>query len=501
LIYPAEDGVRSLNKLPWALLLATLTQAGPVEFAQSELDAAMAQRKLKWKNQVELSLDSPDTFRIEPYAIGGAHISGGDLRGLMYGLLEAAEQIRATGQFAKTSGVPAASLRGVRILMNPDLERAPEEFWNSYFRMLARNRFNRVHVVFERLEAPYRFAQFLSRAAADYAIDFTLGVDGGISAQELAHVLIVCPSIRGVAFESGNAQTAVFSALRVAGRRVMLDLDGPASNAALRQEALANEVPVLRAGIAWPPSFEVSPPIEPSNAEAHAIFYQVMGRLSYDPKSKLPQAVDAAAYRAAREIGLWMAAAQQSNLGGSEYVTSSEEAVRNRAEHKASAKFTPSDIAERLSAAASQLDHTADADLRLLAGIAREQAEQQRSAANFPSLMKAARPSQWTHVPPATAPSEQPLALTLHIAQPKTVSAVRLHYRPMDPAAASQAIELAAKPEITFTIPAREITGNWDLQYYFEILHADRNGWFEPDPLTAIPYWVVHVIAPHTGRN
>ena len=103
--------------------------------------------------------------------------------------------------------------------------------------------------------------------------------------------------------------------------------------------------------------------------------------------------------------------------------------------------------------------------------------------------------------PPASAPSEQPLTLTLQIAQPKTVSAVRLHYRPTDPAAATQVIEMAAKAEVSFTIPASEITGNWDLQYFFEILHADGSGWFEPDPLTATPYWVVHVIAPHTGRN
>jgi len=61
-------------------------------------------------------------------------------------------------------------------------------------------------------------------------------------------------------------------------------------------------------------------------------------------------------------------------------------------------------------------------------------------------------------------------------------------------------IELAPKAEVSFTIPAKDITGNWDLQYYFEILHAD-GGWFEPDPLTAAPYWVVHIIAPHTGRN
>ena len=493
--------MRLLNRLPWLLLLATLAHAGPVEFAQSELDAAMAQRKLKLKNQVELSLDAPDTFRIEPYAIGGAHITGGDLRGLMYGLLEAAEQIRATGRFAKTSGVPAASLRGVRIALNPELEQAPEEFWHSYFRMLARNRFNRMHVVFERLEAPYRLAQFLSRTAADYAIDFTLGVDGGITAQELAHVLIVCPSIRGMAFEDGNAQSAVFSALRVAGRRVTLDLDGATANAGVMQEALAEGVPLLRPAAAWPPSFEVSPPIETTNAEAHSVFYQVMGRLSYDPKSKPPKEADAAEYRAAREVGLWIAAAQQSNLGGSEYTAAAAEAVRNRAEHIASAKFAPPDIAERLDTAAGQLDHAADPDLQLLSGLAREQAKQQRSATDLASLIKSTRPSTWTHVPPASAPSEQPLTVTLHIAQPKQVSAVRLHYRPTDPAAATQVIEIAAKPEMSFTIPARDITGNWDLQYYFEILQADGNGWFEPDPLTAIPYWVVHVIAPHVGRN
>ena len=493
--------MRLLSSLVLLALLAILAAAGPVEFAQTELDAAMAQRKLKWKNQVELSLDAPDTFRIEPYTMGGAHITGGDLRGLMYGLLEAAEQIRDSGHFTKVSGNPAASLRGVRIVLNEELTKVPEEYWHSYFRMLARNRFNRVHVVFARMEAPYRLPQFLSRTAADYGIDFTLGVDGGISAQELAQVLIVCPSIRGVALEDGSAQTAVFSALRVAGRRVTLDLDGATAEPGVMQAALANGVPVLRPAAAWPPSFEVSPPIDAANAEAHPVFYEVMGRLSYDPKSKLPKDADAAEYRAAREIGLWIAAAQQSNLGGSEYIATAGEAARNRAERIASAKFTPPDIAERLDAASGQLDHTADSDLRLLAGLAREQAAQQRSAVNLPPLLKGTRPSPWTHMPPASAPSEQPLTLTLHIAQPKTVSAVRLHYRPTDPAAATQVIEMAAKAEVSFTIPAREITGNWDLQYYFEILHADGNGWFEPDPLAAAPYWVVHVIAPHTGRN
>ena len=74
---------------------------------------------------------------------------------------------------------------------------------------------------------PYRLEQFLSRTAADYGgIDFTLGVAGGVSAQELAHMLMICTSIRGVALEDASARDAVFSALRVAGRRVTLDLNG-----------------------------------------------------------------------------------------------------------------------------------------------------------------------------------------------------------------------------------------------------------------------------------
>lgn len=494
--------MRLLTKLPLVLLLlATLAQAGPVEFAQSELDAAMAQRKLKWKNQVELSLDAPDTFRIEPYTMGGAHITGGDLRGLMYGLLEAAEQIRDSGHFTKTRGIPAASLRGVRIAVSAELEQASEEFWNAYFRMLARNRFNRAHVVLTRVEAPYRLPQFLSRTAADYGIDVTLGIEGEVSAQEMAHLLAVCSAVRGVAIEKSNSRAAVLSALRVAGRRVTLDLDGATAEPEITQEAVASGVPILRAEAAWPPSFEVAPPIDGSDAEAHPVFYEVVGRLSYDPASKLRKGAAAAEYRAAREIGLWIAAAQQSNLGGSEYVASAGEASRNRAEHIASAKFTPAEIAERLVSAAGQLDRSSDDDLRLLAGLAREQAAQQRASDDHSAAARSAQHSAWTHTPVVSAPSQQPLMVALHIAQPKTVSAVRLHYRPMDPAATTQVIEMPAKAEVSFTIPAKEITGNWDLQYFFEILQSDGGGWFEPDPLTATPYWIVHVIAPHVGRN
>ena len=113
------------------LLLATLAAAGPVEFGQAELDSAMAQRKLKWKNQVELSLDAPDTFRIEPYSMGGAHITGGDLRGLMYGLLEAAVREGDHGRFTPSKVSPektnATALRNLRCTPKFSRNRRPKE--------------------------------------------------------------------------------------------------------------------------------------------------------------------------------------------------------------------------------------------------------------------------------------------------------------------------------------------------------------------------------------
>lgn len=482
------------------VIFAALLSAGSADFALAELNATLAERKIRAKNLVELSLDPPETFRIEPYRIGGAHITGGDLRGLMYGLLEAAAQIRATGRFEKVAGSPATSLRGIRIVIDARLEKAPEGFWVSYFRMLAHNRFNRVHVVFPRLEKPYGLPQFLSHTAAEYGIDFTLGVSGSVASEDLAHLLMLSPAIRGVAPEPGTAHDAVLSAMRLAGRRVTLDLDTASAHPKMLAE-LSGQISLLRANSAWPPSFEWTPVIDVANPDAHALLYGLVGKLSYDPKAKPPKGVDGPEYAAAREIVLWIGAAQQSTLGGSDYVASPAETARNRADHAASAKFTPADIAERLYAAAGRLVNSAFPDLQLLAGTARDAADRQIAAANFPPTAKASPPSAWSHAPPPSTPSEQPLVLALHIAEPKSVSAVRLHYRPLDPAAPTKTIEMPAVADVTFTIPASEIAGNWDLLYFFEILHAGGNGWFDPDPLTATPYRIVHVIAPHTGRN
>jgi hypothetical protein len=42
-----------------------------------------------------------------------------------------------------------------------------------------------------------------------------------------------------------------------------------------------------------------------------------------------------------------------------------------------------------------------------------------------------------------------------------------------------------------FVIPGSDISGDYDLMYYFEALSDNGSGWFQPDPLTQTPYHVV----------
>src|SRR5262249_5425959 len=88
----------------------------------------------------------------ESWTIASARVTGADERGLMYGLLEAADQIRRSGRLTPASGRPGTPLRGIRVFLhNEDLERRwyfSTDYWDEYFAMLARNRFNRFNLVF-----------------------------------------------------------------------------------------------------------------------------------------------------------------------------------------------------------------------------------------------------------------------------------------------------------------------------------------------------------------
>jgi hypothetical protein len=315
-----------------ALLLAGIAwAANPADFAKADLDDALAARKLKTRIQTELSLDPPETFRIEIYKTG-ARVTGGDLRGLMYGLIEAAEQIRSTGKLKAVRGVPALAVRGVRMepglpdLQNPDFFAEPG--WRTYFETLARSRMNRFSLVLPLESARADALGALSQLANDYGVDFTLGLraplgDPGDLYVTLRKLLEDCPLIRGIEIDEGDQplefyQDSVFAALRESGHRVTLDLHGAASRNDLTRAALEAGVPLRVAHAAglhgsgyelhWElhegPSgadaervrqrteqlvsegaagFEIDAP-GPS-AEDHREFYRLWGWLGYDPKA------------------------------------------------------------------------------------------------------------------------------------------------------------------------------------------------------------------------
>jgi hypothetical protein len=249
----------------------------------AELNAAIAARNFKYKPKIaaELNLDPPETFRIDPYPSGGGRISGGDLRGLMYGLLEAAAQMRALGHLKQTRGAPFLTPRGVKAVVDPSLVWfGSEEFWTAYLEGLARDRFNRLQLVFERFPERDLFPalRMISQTALRYAVDLALGLksfstEAGPPLQEL---LAQCGAIRSVSLAAGDdvGKQALLEALGKAGRRVVLDNDrlwqidpfqvGP------NEESVRSTIMSLTSG------FEVSAPLGGQGIG-------LWGRLGFDP--------------------------------------------------------------------------------------------------------------------------------------------------------------------------------------------------------------------------
>ncbi|MCL5744295.1 MAG: hypothetical protein M1541_10280, partial [Acidobacteria bacterium] len=250
-------GIHALRRLllqsAVLVTMAAPLAAGPVESGMKSFKRALAERGLKERSlriETKITAGKP-----ECYAIAGNLVTGSDERGLMYGLLEAAEQLRAAGRLSDTSGCPAVAMRGIRYLLhNHDLEERwyySRDYWDRYFELLARSRLNRFNLVFAHqtnyLAPPYPFwldlpefpqirvpglsaeqrrknlemLQYISQTAADHGIDFTLGVwehniqtrphkmvptvdgitrenIGPYSHAALKKILQLCPGIRSV---------------------------------------------------------------------------------------------------------------------------------------------------------------------------------------------------------------------------------------------------------------------------------------------------------------
>ena len=321
----------------WWLAVAGVVWAGPVEFGKQELERAIAGRQLSPRQSrivTEVTTDPPESFRI----LAG-QVSGGDVRGLMYGLLEAAGQIRQRGRLLPARGRPAMPIRGVRLFIHPE-DVAKEwynspEFWRRYSEMLARSRFNRLNLVFSSLVPEERNLETLrsiSQAAADYAIDVALGLrtsaDEPGADEVLKQVLAACPAIRSVQVWYRDE---FFGPISEAGRRVTLELRHADLTPGLLKAAAESAAP-LRISVIYgsaklglpakPPSsqliwevgttdptkrllwsdpnfvrrtvialaqpgysgFEIDPPLPPDSEDA-GLFYLLWGRLSYDPKT------------------------------------------------------------------------------------------------------------------------------------------------------------------------------------------------------------------------
>ncbi len=466
--------------------------AGPVEFGLAQYNAALDARNLKQRIKYDVSLEPAESFRIEPYAAGGAHISGGDLRGLMYALLEAADQIRATGRMKQTHSVPSIAVRAIRRFARDDLAD-----WQPYFEMLARDRFNRLTLIYTEPPTDLKKLRAISQLAADYAVDFTLALWFAPD-ESVAKVLASCPLIRTIQIrEPGHNpdayRTLVFKPMLQAGRRIALDPD-PEIVEAARAEGVA----IRSDPQGWPPNFEIEAPVDYA---AHAEFYWLWGRLGYDPKSKPAHGENADEVAAAAQIVALMSMAK---APPNDWIASPTEAGQATA---TSAKLTGLDLAMVLARASAELSSSAVPDLQWMSKAASDQASRLRDRFGLPASATAGlsaeqevlvtgsafgvvvltRP-QFTHVVVRNATPDQPINLTLQIAPIKDVRLVRLHYRPVDSGATS-VIEKPAAASVAFTIPPVPS----DILYYFEIIGKSNSGWFEPDPLVATPYHVIHV--------
>ncbi|MCL4795844.1 MAG: hypothetical protein KJZ84_14890 [Bryobacteraceae bacterium] len=209
-----------------ALILAAaplVFPAGPLDFARAELDEAIRERKLNpatFRVRTEYSMVLPD----EGFQILPGLVRGGSLRGLVYGLLEAATQIRTRGQLLSVKGQAKLPLRGVRrAASQDDWDRTPEA-WFEQFTELARLRFNRFHFVLdaepltpERIET----LRAISDAARERAVELVIGLEDP-TAEEVMRLLAECEAVRGVHVD---AETAAYISGPVseAGRYVVLE--------------------------------------------------------------------------------------------------------------------------------------------------------------------------------------------------------------------------------------------------------------------------------------
>ena len=175
-------------------------------------------------------------------------MTGGDLRGLMYGLLEAAEQMHSNGRLKLTHGVPALALRGVRIVAQPEAAWFQStDFWRGQFAAMAHDRFNRLEISFEPAPTPELLPTLRSIAevAQFYGVDIAIGF-GSPDIPAIGEMLKGCPTVKSIVLHGGVLPdtSALLETLRDAGRRVVLELPDNENTASLIEAAGQSGAPL-----------------------------------------------------------------------------------------------------------------------------------------------------------------------------------------------------------------------------------------------------------------
>jgi hypothetical protein len=229
-----------------AALAVTLSVSAqtPIDFGRARLRGAVAAHNASpaiARINVEYSMALPqDAFWIQ-----AGVIRGGSQRGIMYGLLEAAEQLSKRRALWQSKAAPRFEIRGARLRLSGENWRRTPEDWRALFAALSKCRFNRLAIEFDGLTESR--VEALSAAAAiaqEYAMDLAVA-PGEIDSALLARLLSASPSFRAAAADAASAFGAL-EVLAAAGRYIALEID--AADEALRKEADKRRVPLRTIG-------------------------------------------------------------------------------------------------------------------------------------------------------------------------------------------------------------------------------------------------------------
>jgi hypothetical protein len=157
-----------------------IASSAPVRWAAGELEGALKVRPAATRILIRgRAAGPPETLGIQPSG-DGLVVSGGDTRGLVYAVLEAADRARHGADLARpVSERPANAIRSISRCFESDIEDKSwfhdRDFWRGYLTMLAAHRYNRFSLT---LGLGYNSPHRVTDAYFYFAYPFLLAVPG-----------------------------------------------------------------------------------------------------------------------------------------------------------------------------------------------------------------------------------------------------------------------------------------------------------------------------------